>query len=225
MPHVRPSVHGPKKMFSNAFTLVRTAPSGIVSRVLAKSVRRGFAPSFSSHVRSSEPGFPVTQLRNRTACAAFREESRMQLDNATNFDRKSGERGVPSAGINRHIVGDERALRKRRSDSILTSSLALVSARRLSRSVDRGTGGRAIELRKCAIRVSTLWCLREGNTGEQRKFASCRWARRSRRTLHVRKQCAREPGDLQNVCASRPVREGEISKILACTFWRGRTAP
>jgi hypothetical protein len=29
-----------------------------------------------------------------------------------------------SAGINRHIVGDARALRKRRSDSILASSLA-----------------------------------------------------------------------------------------------------
>jgi RNA-directed DNA polymerase len=26
---------------------------------------------------------------------------------------------------------------------------------------------------------------------------------------HVSKQCAREPGDLQSVCASRPVREGE----------------
>jgi 2-hydroxy-6-oxonona-2,4-dienedioate hydrolase len=53
----------------------------------------------------------------------------------------------------------------------------------------------------------------------------------SRRTIkvvdpqHVRKQCAREPGDLQNVCASRPVREGEISMIRACTFWRSRTAP
>ncbi len=32
--------------------------------------------------------------------------------------------GTESAGINRHIVGDERALRKRRSDSILASSLA-----------------------------------------------------------------------------------------------------
>jgi hypothetical protein len=29
--------------------------------------------------------------------------------------------------------------------------------------------------------------------------------------VHVRKQCAREPGDLQGVCASRPVREGERS--------------
>ena len=34
-----------------------------------------------------------------------------------------------SAGINRHIVGDERALRKRRSDSILASSLACELAR------------------------------------------------------------------------------------------------
>ena len=37
--------------------------------------------------------------------------------------------GTESAGINRHIVGDERALRKRRSDSILASSLACDSAR------------------------------------------------------------------------------------------------
>ena len=37
-----------------------------------------------------------------------------------------------SAGINRHIVGDARALRKRRSDSILASSLACVSARKHS---------------------------------------------------------------------------------------------
>jgi hypothetical protein len=35
-----------------------------------------------------------------------------------------------SAGINRHVVGDERALQERRSDSILTSSLAPAAARR-----------------------------------------------------------------------------------------------
>jgi hypothetical protein len=40
-----------------------------------------------------------------------------------------GKRGTESAGINRHIVGDERALRKRRSDSILASSLACALAR------------------------------------------------------------------------------------------------
>jgi hypothetical protein len=28
-------------------------------------------------------------------------------------------------------------------------------------------------------------------------------------SMHVSTQCAREPGDLQSVCASRPVREGE----------------
>jgi hypothetical protein len=43
--------------------------------------------------------------------------------------------------------------------------------------------------------------------------------------MHARKQCAQEPGDLQGVCASRPVREGERSIIRTCTFWRGRTAP
>jgi hypothetical protein len=37
--------------------------------------------------------------------------------------------GTESAGLNRHIVGDERALQKRRSDSILASSLALLLAR------------------------------------------------------------------------------------------------
>jgi hypothetical protein len=37
--------------------------------------------------------------------------------------------GTESAGINRHIVGDEKALRKRRSDSILASSLACDLAR------------------------------------------------------------------------------------------------
>lgn len=34
------------------------------------------------------------------------------------------------AGINRHVVGDERALRERSSDSIPTSSLARYAARR-----------------------------------------------------------------------------------------------
>jgi len=42
----------------------------------------------------------------------------------------AGENGDrESAGINRHVVGDERALQERRSDSILTSSLAPAAAR------------------------------------------------------------------------------------------------
>jgi len=40
-----------------------------------------------------------------------------------------GELGSACAGINRHVVGDERALQERRSDSILTSSLASAAAR------------------------------------------------------------------------------------------------
>ncbi len=39
-------------------------------------------------------------------------------------------RGQPCAGINRHVVGDARALQERSSDSILTSSLAWAVARR-----------------------------------------------------------------------------------------------
>src|SRR5271157_6528998 len=37
-----------------------------------------------------------------------------------------GGAGTESAGMNRHIVGDARALEERKSDSILTSSLAPV---------------------------------------------------------------------------------------------------
>ena len=46
-------------------------------------------------------------------------------DRAFNWDNE----GTESAGLNRHIVGDARALRERRSDSILASSLALLPAR------------------------------------------------------------------------------------------------
>ena len=38
--------------------------------------------------------------------------------------------GSECAGINRHVVGDERALQERSSDSILTSSLARYAVRR-----------------------------------------------------------------------------------------------
>jgi hypothetical protein len=46
---------------------------------------------------------------------------------------RARESGTESAGINRHIVGDARALQKRRSDSILASSLALQSARAVAK--------------------------------------------------------------------------------------------
>ena len=50
-------------------------------------------------------------------------------------------RGRPCAGINRHVVGDARALQERSSDSILTSSLAWTPSRGGWRSVDRGIDG------------------------------------------------------------------------------------
>jgi hypothetical protein len=45
------------------------------------------------------------------------------------YNARLAKSGTGCAGINRHVVGDERALQERRSDSILTSSLALVTAR------------------------------------------------------------------------------------------------
>jgi hypothetical protein len=41
-------------------------------------------------VRVSVPRISCYVAPDRTACAAFFKESRMQFDNATNLDRKSG---------------------------------------------------------------------------------------------------------------------------------------
>jgi hypothetical protein len=48
--------------------------------------------------------------------------------------------GCECAGMNRHVVGDERALQKRSSDSTLTLILRSAS-RGVRRSVERGIGG------------------------------------------------------------------------------------
>jgi len=78
-----------------------------------------------------------------------------------------GDGGTESAGINRHIVGDERALQERKSDSILTSSLAPVVVRRQvkRRQRHRWAGYGAA---KTEIRVPTLFCRWEGHTDEWR---------------------------------------------------------
>jgi hypothetical protein len=41
-------------------------------------------------VRTSVPPISCYAAPDRTACAAFFKESRMQFDSATNLDRKSG---------------------------------------------------------------------------------------------------------------------------------------
>src|SRR5271163_1891606 len=88
-------------MFSNAFTPFQNCSLWAVAFAThGKSVRRGYAPPFSSHVRWGEPGFPVTPLRDTTACAPFSKERRMKLAEATNLDRKSGERGAPLQTFN-----------------------------------------------------------------------------------------------------------------------------
>jgi DNA-binding PadR family transcriptional regulator len=51
----------------------------------------------------------------------------------TRFVRAAGKQSCECAGINRHVVGDERALRERSSDSIPTSSLAWCVARRTAK--------------------------------------------------------------------------------------------
>jgi RHS repeat-associated protein len=65
--------------------------------------------------------------------------SYMQTTKAANA--QGWKRGRPCAGINRQVVGDERALQERSSDSILTSSLAQRPSRGGWRSVDRGIDG------------------------------------------------------------------------------------
>jgi DNA invertase Pin-like site-specific DNA recombinase len=59
-----------------------------------------------------------------------------------------GNWGTESAGVNRHIVGDERVLQKRRSDSILVSSLVLFLARATVEAVIKERQREGIELAK-----------------------------------------------------------------------------
>ncbi len=60
VPHVRPSVHGPKTGSSNAFTpCAGTLDVDGSLFTIRKSIRRGCAPSSSAHVRSGEHGAPV----------------------------------------------------------------------------------------------------------------------------------------------------------------------
>src|ERR1700722_6934848 len=54
-----------------------------------ESVRRGYAPSFSSHVLWCDPDF-LHAASARFACAAFCKESRMKFAGPTKLDRKSG---------------------------------------------------------------------------------------------------------------------------------------
>jgi len=86
----------------------------LIPKIIEQIRRRRTAPSFFLVDPYGHPlSIPVRVFAGRGICG-------------------TGICGTESAGINRHIVGDERALRKRRSDSILASSLACDSARKHS---------------------------------------------------------------------------------------------
>jgi hypothetical protein len=68
-----------------------------------------------------------------------------------------GNPGTESAGINRHIVGDERALRKRRSDSILASSPACDLVRDDSEAWDGNGDGTVMNPKSETRRQGRKW--------------------------------------------------------------------
>ena len=57
-----------------------------------------------------------------------------------------GKTGTGSAGMNRHIVKEARALQERSSDSFLASSLAPIAVRRQAKRRQRGAAGKAANL-------------------------------------------------------------------------------
>ena len=66
----------------------------------------------------------------RSACPWIHPSRQMTPGNPGTGEKGDAKKGTECAGINRHVVGDERALQDRGSDSILTSSLAHAVARR-----------------------------------------------------------------------------------------------
>jgi transcriptional regulator with XRE-family HTH domain len=66
-----------------------------------------------------------------------------------------------------------------------------------------------IELRKYATECRSFSVSEKATTGELRYSRVAAGLGVVEESRHVRKQCVREPGDLQGVCASTPVREGE----------------
>jgi hypothetical protein len=66
-----------------------------------------------------------------------------------------------------------------------------------------------IELRKYATECRSFSVSEKATTGELRYSRVAAGLGVVEESRHVRKQCVRDPGDLQGVCASTPVREGE----------------
>jgi hypothetical protein len=91
VPHVRLSVHGPKMIFSNAFTpCARIIALGrsLFARVV--EAFEGAAPRAAPRLfRPMVPDF-LHEAPPTDGCAAFIKESRMEFANARRLNRKSG---------------------------------------------------------------------------------------------------------------------------------------
>jgi hypothetical protein len=78
-----------------AFASVYTNCETALDKYLARSTYPGYCPNLllSEALGAPRPSVPPISCyaaSDRTACAAFIKESRMEFDNATNLDRKSG---------------------------------------------------------------------------------------------------------------------------------------
>jgi hypothetical protein len=78
----------------NAPLLVAWSGSCVGFSVGIRKAMAGFAHLFSAHVRLGDR-ISCYAAPDTAACAAFIEESRIERHNATNLNRKSGERGAP----------------------------------------------------------------------------------------------------------------------------------
>jgi hypothetical protein len=93
------------------------------------------------------------------------------------------------AGINRHEVEDERALRERSSDPLGLES-CVVTARDTAKRRQR-IGGVGIQLRKDAIRTPTSFRCAEGNMNRRANASSCSVRRSRRPQTRLETSCTR----------------------------------
>lgn len=84
--------------------------AGLVPWAETNSLETGYRSMINASLRSGNGFILILSVKRRRAMLASK-----------------------CAGINRHVVGDERALQKRSSDSILTLSLAWCVARRTAK--------------------------------------------------------------------------------------------
>ena len=121
---------------------------------------------------------------------------RWQYDKRDEAIKRTRKRLVrPSAGINRHAVGNERVLQERSSEPPGFVSCG-VSREAAAEAWARGISGLGIELREDKFGAPTLWTEGEGHTVAGAKSRVRRRLRVVVDPRHAEKLHAREPGDL-----------------------------